>query len=62
MYIYSWNDRLNQAKMSNICEQMSQEFSKIVHIDEMSYLHHQKLILTQFGLSLNEKNVRTLFI
>lgn len=42
---------------SIICENMANEFSKIVNIDEMSFLHHQKLMLTQFGLSLAETNL-----
>lgn len=48
-----------QQKSANsiICENMAKEFSKIVNIDEMSFLHHQKLMLTQFGLSLAETNL-----
>ena len=48
-----------QQKSTNsiICENMAKEFSKIVNIDEMSFLHHQKLMLTQFGLSLAETNL-----
>lgn len=33
---------------------MADELGKIAQIDEMSYLHHQVLLMTQFGLALND--------
>lgn len=60
--MYLWKQKLrfnlilNETRTSPICKQMSDEFGKIVHVDEMSYMHRQMRIMTQFGTSLDEES------
>lgn len=43
--------------VTNYCEKISDEFSKVAQIDEKSFFYFKMLVFKQFGLSLNESNV-----